>query len=93
MDALTRRASCRRKDAHRRKIFVRVTRPQHALVAVDVMNVIDPIGSLLHEGEVMIKFRGETSHEVSETIRPNAKQVHRMAKNSSQSRLCRIRFV
>jgi hypothetical protein len=34
---------------------------------------------------VTMKFRGETSNEVSETIRPNAKQVNIVAADNIQS--------
>jgi hypothetical protein len=42
---------------------------------------------------VRMKFRGETSHDVSEIIRPNAKQVNRTAKKNNQLMGCRSRFV
>ena len=41
---------------------------------------------------VTMKFSGETSHEVSETMRPKAKQLKKMARKS-QSQPCSSRFV
>ena len=35
---------------------------------------------------VMMKFRGDTSHEVSETIRPNARALKRRASCSSHGK-------